>query len=360
MRLALGLARRGLGRVWPNPAVGCVIVKDGRVLGRGWTQIGGRPHAETVALHQAGNKAAGANAYVTLEPCSHYGQTPPCATALISAGIKRVVCALEDPDPRVSGQGYKMMRAAGIEVVTDVLLEDASDLNQGFLLNRTINRPAITLKMAGSIDGKIATKTGESRWITGSYARRVVHLMRANHDAILVGAGTARADNPLLDVRDIGLQDANPVRLILDGGLSLPLTSRLAQTANETPLWICHRAGVDKSRLQAWRDIGATLIEVSQTQEGELDLHDMATKVAKLGITRLLCEGGGRLAASLIKADLVDTLVTFTAGVAIGAEGMDVFGPLGVDTLNDAPRFKQTACKNLGGDVMTTWKPIAK
>ncbi len=359
MRLALGLAQRGLGRVWPNPAVGCVIVRDGKVLGRGWTQSGGRPHAETEALAQAGD-ATGATAYVTLEPCAHHGKTPPCANALVKAGITRVVSALDDPDSRVAGQGYKILYDAGVKVTEDVLSDAAADLNQGFLLNRTIGRPMFTLKMASSIDGRIATASGESRWITGPNARRQVHLMRARHDAVLIGAGTARADDPLLDVRDMGMASENPVRIILDGGLSLSLTSRLARTAKDTPLWICHHAGLDKERLKTWEEIGATLIEVTHSETGELDLADMAIQLGKRGLTRVLCEGGGRLAASMISADLVDVLITFTAGLAIGAEGGAVFGPLQIDALQDAPRFDLVETRPIGSDIMTTWKPTAR
>ncbi len=359
MRHALSLAQRGLGRVWPNPAVGCVIVKNDKVLGRGWTQKGGRPHAETEALIQAGD-VKGATAYVTLEPCAHHGKTAPCANALVTAGITRVVSALDDPDSRVAGQGYKILRDAGVEVTEDVLVDAAAELNQGFLLNRTIGRPMFTLKMASSIDGRIATAAGESRWITGPEARRQVHLMRARHDAVLIGAGTARVDDPLLDVRDMGLSGDNPVRIILDGGLSLSLTSRLAQTAKETPLWICHREGLDKARRKTWEEIGATLIEVAHSDTGELDLSDMAIQLAKRGLTRVLCEGGGRLASSMIAAELVDTLVTFTAGLAIGSEGGAVFGPLQIDALQDAPRFDLVESRTVGKDIMTTWKPSAR
>ena len=360
MRLALSLAQRGLGRVWPNPAVGCVIVKDGKLLGRGWTQKGGRPHAETVALAQAGSAAKGATAYVTLEPCAHHGKTPPCANALVKAEIARVVSALDDPDSRVAGQGYEILRNAGVELTEDVLADAAADLNKGFLLNRTIGRPMFTLKMASSIDGRIASANGESRWITGPEARRLVHMMRANHDAVLIGAGTARIDGPLLDVRDMGMEEDNPVRIILDGGLSLSLTSRLAQTASQTPLWICHHGGVDKTRKKTWEDIGATLIEIKSSQTGELDLKDMALQLGKRGITRVLCEGGGRVASSMIAAELVDSLVTFTAGLAIGSEGGSVFGPLQIDALQDAPRFDLIESRTVGDDVMNVWQPSAK
>jgi len=353
--MALSLAQRGLGRVWPNPAVGCVIVKDGKLLGRGWTQSGGRPHAETEALAQAGD-ATGATAYVTLEPCAHHGKTPPCANALAAAGITRVVSALDDPDSRVAGQGYKILRDAGIMVTEDVLVDAAADLNQGFLLNRTIGRPMFTLKMASSIDGRIATASAESRWITGPAARRQVHLMRARHDAVLIGAGTARADAPLLDVRNMGMAGDNPVRIVLDGGLSLSLTSRLARTAKDTPLWICHRAGLDKARRKTWEEIGVTLIQVAHSDTGELDLADMAIQLGKRGLTRVLCEGGGRIASSMIAAELVDILVTFTAGLAIGSEGQGVFGPLQIDDLKDAPRFNLLETRAIGGDIITTWK----
>lgn len=360
MRLALSLASRGLGRVWPNPAVGCVIVKDGKLLGRGRTARGGRPHAETIALTQAGKAAKGATAYVTLEPCAHHGKTPPCADALVTAGIARLVCALDDPDSRVAGKGYKILRDAGVDLTEDVLMDAASDLNQGFLLNRTIGRPMFTLKMASTIDGRIATASGESRWITGSEARRQVHLMRARHDAVLIGAGTARVDDPLLDVRDLGLSGDNPVRIILDGGISLPLTSRLARTAKDVPLWICHRAGLDKKRRKTWEDIGVTLIEVNHSDTGELDLADMAKQLGKRGITRVLCEGGGRVASSMIAADLVDELVTFTAGMALGSDSAAAFGPLQIEALRDAPRFQLLETYTVGEDIMARWKPTAR
>ncbi|MEP5152674.1 bifunctional diaminohydroxyphosphoribosylaminopyrimidine deaminase/5-amino-6-(5-phosphoribosylamino)uracil reductase RibD, partial [Planktotalea sp.] len=221
MKMALSLARRGLGRVWPNPAVGCVIVKDGRIVGRGRTQDGGRPHAERVALAQAGAAAKGATAYVTLEPCSHHGKTSPCSHALIDAGIARVVAAMEDSDPRVSGLGFQQLRDAGIEVDTGLCAEEAARDNAGFFLKTEMGRPLVTLKLALTLDGRIATRTGDSQWITGPQARREVHALRARHDAVLVGAGTARADDPSLTVRDMGIA-RQPLRIVAARGLNVP------------------------------------------------------------------------------------------------------------------------------------------
>ncbi len=232
MRHALMLAERALGTVAPNPAVGCVIVRDGIVVGRGWTQRGGRPHAEVVALQQAADAARGATAYVTLEPCAHIGQTPPCANALINAGISRVVGAVEDPDPRVSGRGFAMLREAGVVVVTDVLRDEAAALNAGFFLRMTGKRPLVTLKLAVSADNKIARAPGGDQWITGEEARRFGHFMRARHDAILVGIETALADDPELTCRIPGLEDRSPLRVVLDSGLRLPIDSKLVRTTH--------------------------------------------------------------------------------------------------------------------------------
>ena len=233
MRAALGLARRGLGQTWPNPTVGCILAHGDTVVGRGRTGAGGRPHAETVALAEAGARARGATAYVTLEPCAHTGETPPCAEALVAAGVARVVVAIEDPDPRVDGRGVEALRAAGVAVEVGCLAAEAVALNRGFLSRLTTGRPMLTLKLAASLDGRIATGTGESRWITGPRARAEVHLMRAQSDAVLVGAGTVRSDDPRLNVRDLGLDDARPVRVVVSGALSLPRDGNLGRTAAE-------------------------------------------------------------------------------------------------------------------------------
>lgn len=355
MRAALGLGRRALGRAWPNPAVGCVIVREGRVVGRGRTGPGGRPHGETVALAAAGAAARGATAYVALEPCAHHGRTPPCTEALIAAGIARVVIPLIDPDPRVAGRGVAALEAAGIAVEIGCLAAEAAALNRGFLTRIGIGRPMLTLKLAQSLDGRIATATGESRWITGPLARRAVHLARAQADAVLVGARTARADDPMLDVRDIGLAAASPVRIVVAGGLSVPTTGRLAASAGTHPLWLCHHPEAAPARREAWTRAGATLIEVPFQPDGLMDLSAMMQALGARGLTRVLCEGGGTLAAALIAADLVDEIEVHGAGLALGAEGVPSVGPLAFPALAAAPRFRLAEFGRIGGDLRARW-----
>lgn len=354
MSLALTLGRRGQGNVWPNPAVGCVLVRDGQIVGRGWTQPGGRPHAEVVALAQAGDQARGATAYVTLEPCSHHGKTGPCAQALIDAGVSRVVAALQDSDPRVSGQGFAMLRDAGVTVDTGLLADQAARDHAGFFLRTEQGRPFVTLKLASSFDGRIATATGHSQWITGPNARRAVHAMRARHDAVLVGAGTARADDPGLTVRDLGI-DRQPVRVVTSRHLDLPLLSQLARTAKDVPVWLCHGATADKERIKAWEGIGATLIPCNSAGT-QLDAADVLQQLGRAGLTRVFCEGGSALAASLLAEDMVDELVGFTAGLTIGAEGLPSVGALGLDRLNAAPRFDLIESQTIGNDILHRWR----
>lgn len=319
---ALALARRGLGNTWPNPAVGCVLVRDGRVVGRGWTQPGGRPHAEVRALAQAGEAARDATAYVTLEPCAHHGKTPPCAEALIRSGVARVVTALTDPDPRVSGRGHAMLRAAGIAVTEGVREAAAREAQRGFLTRVTLGRPMLTLKLATSFDGRIATALGESQWITAPTARRHVHALRLTHDAVMVGGGTARADRPGLNVRGMG-RVRQPVRVVVSSG---PLPDLPPEGPEHGPLW--QLAG-DPAAVMA--DLGAR------------------------GLTRVLCEGGGILAAGLLRAGLVDQLVGYTAGVVLGGDGRAATGPLALARLADAPRFCLVETRPIGPDLMHRW-----
>ena len=353
MALALSLGRRGHGSVWPNPAVGCVIVKDGQIVGRGWTQPGGRPHAETQALAQAKSKARGADVYVTLEPCAHHGQTPPCAQALIDEGVARVFIATLDPDTRVSGAGVRMLVEAGIDVDTGLLEDQALRDNAGFLGRIERDVPFVTLKLASSFDGRIATATGESKWITGPDARRVVHAMRARHDAVMVGGGTARKDDPSLTVRDLGISD-QPVRVVVSRRLDVPLLGVLARTAHEVPLIQCHGHDADATLVRTWQDLGATLLNCAQ-RGSNLDPLDVLRQLGRHGLTRVFCEGGSALAASLLEADLVDELVGFSAGLAIGAEGLPSIGALGLGNLADAPRYRLDELRNVGADVLQVW-----
>lgn len=353
MAHALRLAARGLGNVWPNPAVGCVIVREGLVIGRGWTQPGGRPHAEVRALQQAGDAAQGATAYVTLEPCAHHGHTPPCAGALIEARVARVVTALTDPDPRVSGKGHAMLRAAGIAVTEGVLTAEASRLNAGFLKRVTRGLPFVTLKLAASLDGRTATATGESRWITGPEARRKVHAMRLAHDAVMVGSGTALADDPDLTVRDMGAV-RQPVRIVLDRLLRHTPDSRLGRTARQHPVWLLHGPAAPDAARKAWQAAGATLIETPEA-DGHLDLTAALQSLAQKGLTRILSEGGSTIAAALVKAGLVDDLAMFTGGLLIGNEGHPAFGNLQLSELRMAPRAIPIQSQSLGADTVVLW-----
>jgi len=355
MALALSLGRRRQGQTWPNPAVGCVIVKEGRIVGRGWTAPGGRPHAEPQALVHAGSAAQGATAYVSLEPCAHHGRTPPCVDALIAAGITRVVAPFEDSDPRVAGRGFAMLRAAGIEVTTGVMAAEAARDLAGFLLRVREGRPRVTLKLAASFDGRIATATGDSQWITGPQARRVVHAMRARHDAVLVGAGTARADDPALTVRGLGMTH-QPVRIVVSRRLDLPLGGILARTAADVPLWLCHGPDADPRLIEAWSGLGARLIPCA-TAAGQIDVAALLQALGQAGLTSVFCEGGGALAASLLSAGMVDELIGFTAGVMIGAEGQPALGALGLARLAQAPRFRLIETRAIGPDILHRWVP---
>lgn len=354
MAHALRLAARGLGNTWPNPAVGCVIVKDGVVLGRGWTQPGGRPHAEVRALLQAGPPAEGATAYVTLEPCAHHGHTPPCAEALIAARVARVVTALTDPDPRVSGKGHAMLRSAGIAVTEGILSGPARRLNAGFLKRVTRGLPFVTLKLAATLDGRIATSSGESRWITGPAARRKVHAMRLTHDAVMIGSGTAVADDPDLTVRDMGAV-RQPVRVILDRSLRHSPDSRLGRTAKDHPVWIVHAPSAPAAARVAWAATGAVLIEVPEAAGG-LDLAATLRNLANRGLTRILGEGGSTLGAALVQAGLVDDLALFSAGALIGADGHPALGALHLAALSDAPRPTLVETLRVGPDLFTLWQ----
>jgi len=357
MRAALALARRGLGSAWPNPAVGCVLVRDGVVVGRGWTQPGGRPHGESEALARAGSAARGATAYVSLEPCCHWGKTPPCTDALIAAGVARVVVPVEDPDPRVSGRGIARLRAAGIEVVIGLLAEEAAALNEGFFRRIGAGRPMVTLKLASTLDGRIATQTGESRWITGEDARRRAHLLRARHDAVMIGSNTAIADDPELTCRLPGLAERSPVRIVVDGRLRVPLTARLVRDAPERPTWFVTRKDDAPERHRAFEECGVVLIAVPPAGE-TVDLKAALQELGQRGLTRILVEGGAALAAALLRAGLVDHLAWFHAPRVMGGDGVPAVAPFGLEHLADAPRFTRRHVERVGEDLLETLSRI--
>jgi len=358
MRAALALARRGLGGTWPNPSVGCVVVRDGRVVGRAVTAAGGRPHAEVRALEMAGEAARGATAYVTLEPCCHWGRTPPCTDALIAAGVARVVVAIRDPDPRVDGAGIARLRAAGIAVEEGVLQAEARDLGEGFERRLADNRPMVTLKLASTLDGRIATRGGESRWITAEPARRMVHALRGRHDAVMVGVGTVLADDPDLTCRLPGFRETPVVRVIVDTHLRTRLTARVLATARETPTWVLVRSGAAPERKTAFSELGAVLHEVPGISAG-IDLAAGLAALAAAGITRLLVEGGAKIAAALLRADLVDRLAWFHAPAVMGADGWPAAEAFGVERLALMPRFAPYRVIPVGADVLTELRRTA-
>jgi diaminohydroxyphosphoribosylaminopyrimidine deaminase / 5-amino-6-(5-phosphoribosylamino)uracil reductase len=350
MAVALRLAERGLGSVWPNPAVGCVLVRDGRVVGRGWTQPGGRPHGEVEALRRAGQAALGATAYVSLEPCAHYGRTPPCTMALLQAGVRRVMAAMVDPDPRVDGRGIEQLRQAGVEVSVGLCRAEAESINAGFILRVRTGRPLVTLKLATSLDGRIATHRGESQWITGEEARARGHLLRRIHDAVMIGSGTALADDPSLTCRLPGLEDRTPVRIVLDGRARLAPGSRLATGAYSVPTWLFTREDVPPRRLAALRERGVDILHVGVDEAGRLDLQQVLAALAARGITRVLVEGGAELASALLRARLVDRVAWFQAPMVIGDDGRAALGALGVDRLAEALALESAGSALLARD----------
>ncbi len=359
MRRALGLARRGLGRVAPNPAVGCVLVradlgssKSGRIVGAGWTQPGGRPHAETEAIAQAGKLAKGAHAFVTLEPCNHQGQTGPCTEALIDAGVSAVTIATEDPDPRVSGSGVQRLKDAGIDVRCGLLEAEARLLNAGFFSRVTQNRPWVTMKTATTMDGAIASRNGKSQWITGPEARMRGHLYRAENDAILTGIGTVREDDPELTCRLPGMADRSPVRVVVDPRLEIDIAAKLFDSLETAPLWLLAGDGADPERAALLQGAGATIIDLAPLAGGRISPLAILEALAGRGITRVLLEAGSALSASFIDAGLVDEIAWFRAASIMGGDGMPAIAPMAVNSPDNAPKFKHISTLNLDGEVL--------
>lgn len=357
VRAAIALGRRGSGTTAPNPSVGCLIVQgkgeDARVVGRGWTAPGGRPHAETMALDRAGAAARGATAYVSLEPCAHHGGTPPCAGALVGAGIARVVTAMEDPDPRVAGRGHDVLREAGLAVTTGVLAPLAARHHAGFLSRVVRGRPNVILKLALSSDGKIAA-VGQvgANLITGAQARARGHLMRAHADAIMVGMGTIRADDPELTCRLPGLEDRTPVRVVLGIGDRLPADCRLLATLSAGPVWLFTTARSDARRSGE----GVSVERLPADAGGRVDLAAALARLGALGINTLMVEGGARVAGALVEADLVDQAMLFVAPDAIGSAGLDALGHRPLEDITGSPRFRRCAEMELGRDRLIAYE----
>jgi diaminohydroxyphosphoribosylaminopyrimidine deaminase / 5-amino-6-(5-phosphoribosylamino)uracil reductase len=357
MSLALALGRRGLGNAWPNPAVGAVVVKEGDIVGRGWTRPGGRPHAETEALRRAGPAARGATLYATLEPCSHHGKTPPCVDAIVAAGIARVVSAIEDPNPEVAGRGHAQLREAGIAVDIGSRAGEAARDNDGHIRRIRDGRPHVTLKLALSADDKVALAGRKPVAITGDLANANVHLMRAMHDAILVGIGTALSDDPMLTCRLPGLAKRSPIRVVLDRALRLPVGSRLVKTARETPVWVIAATDASTDRDKVLREAGVEVFRVPAVASG-IDPAVALRLLAERGITRLLVEGGPRVAASFVNADLVDAAVLLRGERTIGADGIDALEGLPLAALTASPRLKRAGQDKLGADTIERYERI--
>jgi diaminohydroxyphosphoribosylaminopyrimidine deaminase/5-amino-6-(5-phosphoribosylamino)uracil reductase len=354
MQLALALGRRGLGRTSPNPAVGAAVVKDGVIIGRGWTQQGGRPHAEPEALKRAGEGARGATLYVTLEPCSHFGKSPPCADAIIAAGISRVVASIEDPNPEVAGQGFAKLRAAGIAVDVGLGAAEATHDHAGHIRRIRDRRPHVILKLAVTADDKIAAAGGKTVSITGEAARTRVHLLRAQSDAILVGIGTVLADDPLLTCRLPGMEARSPVRIVLDRALRIPGASRLVHSARQTPLWVMTSETSEAAAAARLGAAGAQVIRVHATPDG-LDLSAALHALSERGITRLMVEGGARVASSFVAAGLVDEIWLLRGPGTIGADGVSALDAMPLSAITQSPTYKVRASETLGKDNLTIY-----
>jgi len=359
MALALALGRRGQGRSWPNPAVGAVVVKDGVIVGRGWTQPGGRPHAEPEALKRAGEAARGATLYVTLEPCSHIGKSPPCADAIIAAGIARVVSAIEDPNPEVAGQGHAKLRAAGISVDIGLAAAEAAHDHAGHFRRIRDKRPHVILKLAVSSDDKIGAAGRKPVAISGEAAKARVHLLRAQSDAILVGIGTVLADDPLLTCRLPGMEARSPVRVVLDRSLRIPGASRLIHSARETPLWVMTSNVSEAPAAMKLGAAGAQVIRVATTSTPpRLDLPGVLHALAGKGITRLLVEGGARVASSFVASGLVDEVWLLRGAEAVGADGVAALDALPLTSITQSPAFKLRVSETLENDTLTIYERV--
>ncbi|MBI5875368.1 MAG: bifunctional diaminohydroxyphosphoribosylaminopyrimidine deaminase/5-amino-6-(5-phosphoribosylamino)uracil reductase RibD [Deltaproteobacteria bacterium] len=352
MGIALTLAKRGIGKTSPNPAVGAVIVKSAKIIGSGYHKKAGLAHAELNALKQAGANAKNADMYVTLEPCNHFGKTPPCTDAVIKAGIKKVFIGMKDPNPLVAGKGIRRLRDAGIYAEAGILENECKAINETYIKYITAKTPFVTLKLAATLDGKIATAAGESKWITGEDARKAAHQMRAEADAVMVGIGTVLKDNPELTTRLVTGKD--PVRIVVDSKLSIPLNAKVLKLGKDGVIIATVRSQGSEVRSQKIKQLkakGAEILALS-SKNGMVDLKALMKELAKREITSLIVEGGSTLAASAIKQGVVDKVSIFLAPKLLGKEGLPMIGGLGIKRLKDAVSLSRLKCKRLGDDIL--------
>jgi len=352
MKRALRLAGRGAGRTHPNPMVGAVVVGKGCVLGEGWHRGPGQPHAEAEALAKTGFRAEGGTLYVNLEPCDHYGKTPPCTEAILRSGIARVVVGCEDPHPLVNGKGIRRLRGQGVEVLTGIGRSEAEELNRAFLHFARWNEPYVTLKLAATLDGRTADSSGKSRWITGEKARRAVHRLRSRVDAVLVGSGTVVADDPMLTVRGIP-GSRQPLRIVLDPELKTPVKARIVQSAVDGRTVLITGAKTDAGKRRSMEDRGVRLLTLP-LPSGEFCWSDLAPEFVSLGVLHLLVEGGPRTATWFLAQSAVRRIEYFVAMKFLGETGLASVMDLGISGLPDAPEFDLRGCRKVGGDVQIT------
>jgi len=355
MRRAITLARKGVGKTSPNPAVGAVIVHDGAVVGEGWHRRAGTPHAEVHALHQAGELARGSDVYVTLEPCSHFGRTPPCADALVAAGVARVYVGMVDPNPLVSGRGIERLRTAGIEVTSGLLQEECRRLNEPFIKHVTSGRPLVVLKSAMTLDGRTATGCGDSRWVTGEASRRLVHRLRATMDAVMVGVGTLLADDPELTVRLV--RGRSPLRIVVDSDLRTPVTARLLAAGGGGGVLLA-TVCKDPAKIAALTAAGGEVI-VCSSRDGRVDLADLLLRLGSRGVQSILLEGGEILAGEMLRQGLIDRFLFFVAPKLVGGEGKGIFAGAGARLMRDASPLRIERISRVGDDLLLEAYPEA-
>lgn len=351
MGLALHLAKLGKGWTSPNPMVGAVIVKDGRIVGQGFHAKAGQPHAEINALRQAEGKAEEATLYINLEPCCHYGRTPPCTRSIIEQRIKRVICALQDPNPLVNGWGFEELKGAGVEVKVGLLEKEARKLNEVYLKHIRTGLPFVTLKVAQTIDGKIATRSGDSRWITGEEARRYAHRLRHENDAVLIGVGTVLIDDPELTVRLVG--GKNPTRIVLDSSLRIPMESKLVSRRDEAKGVVATTEKADEDKILSLQEAGIEVWVLGADEHGRVDIAQVIKKAGEAGITSIVVEGGAEVNTSTLRAGVVDKVAFFIAPKVLG-EGIDSVGDLGIDRIDGAMRLVGLERAQLGEDILIT------